>query len=187
MIFEGLMDPSFRIPSVSEPEIEAGMLVMIVMIVMVWQCWGFGSDSRISHVTAWPRCVASTAGNFRPGKGRGLSVPKEDWSTGQLFETRELWEKLVGRWLEQDILAIWWDGDIFLYSWLTSEELERGGSGRVWRLKCDLRVFWGRKSFDWSCNALVQVFRLRRGCTAERLWPVCSDFWAVKEMFEFST
>lgn len=61
MIFEGLMDPSFRIPSV---------------------------------------CVASTAGNFRPGKGRGLSVPKED------------------------ILAIWWDGDIFLYSWLTSEELE---------------------------------------------------------------
>lgn len=60
MIFEGLMDPSFRIPSV---------------------------------------CVASTAGNFRP-KGRGLSVPKED------------------------ILAIWWEGDIFLYSWLTSEELE---------------------------------------------------------------
>ena len=55
------------------------------MIVMVWQCWGFGSDSQISHVTASPRCVASSAGNFRPGRGRGLSVPKEDWSTGQLF------------------------------------------------------------------------------------------------------
>lgn len=26
----------------------------------------------------------------------------------------------------QDILAIWWEGDVFLYSWLTSEELEHG-------------------------------------------------------------
>lgn len=61
LIFEGLMDPSFRIPSV---------------------------------------CVASVAGSFRPTKVRAMNVPKED------------------------ILAIWWEGDVFLYSWLTSEELE---------------------------------------------------------------
>ena len=39
----------------------------------------------------------------------------------------------------QDILAIWWEGDIFLYSWLTSEELEQGGSG------CQDRCF-----FAWN-------------------------------------
>lgn len=109
---------------------------------MVWQCWGFGSDSQISHVTASPRCVASSAGNFRPGRGRGLSVPKEDWSTGQLFGLKLWIHKTLALAVLQDILAIWWEGDIFLYSWLTSEELEQGGSGRLrmlflWLLKCD--------------------------------------------------
>ena len=53
MIFEGLMDPSFRIPSVSETEIQAVMIVMVTdgyrFGRLALECWG--SDSQISHVT----------------------------------------------------------------------------------------------------------------------------------------
>ena len=42
------------------------------------ECWGSDSHGPRAHLST--RCVASTAGNFRP-KGRGRSVPKEDRST----------------------------------------------------------------------------------------------------------
>ena len=117
-----------------------------MMIVMVWQCWGFGSDSQISHVTASPRCVASSAGNFRPGRGRGLSVPKEDWSTGQLFGLK-LW---IHKRTSKDIgIACPCSssghscnlvGGRYLPVFLADQR--RVGAGRLrmlflWRLKCD--------------------------------------------------